>query len=71
VRVDRYAKEQNRNLSLGKRDCAMLGDVIAKLSERDVLSPEEQEFTRQLIARAYRVAFPEQLTDDIRKEPTP
>jgi hypothetical protein len=46
VRVDQYTNQENRNLALGKRDCAMLQDVLAKLSEGDPLTPEEQEFTR-------------------------
>jgi hypothetical protein len=35
------------------------------LSEDNPLRLEEQEFTRQLVTRTYRVAFPRQQDDDV------
>jgi hypothetical protein len=57
MRVDRYSKPENKNLSLGKSDAEMLTCVLTKLDSSMVLDAAERKFFDKIIGMASVVAF--------------
>lgn len=68
MRIDTY-RPGNRSLSLGKKDCGMLDDVLGKLIEQEPMTTEEKDFFVKLRAHVFLVYTNEpksELPDHIR-----